>query len=180
MVVSCAFAFGLKDVGEEVVAFVVDDDDGGEVDDVDFANGFHAEFFEVDEFDGGNIFFGEEGGGSADGAEVEAAVFAAGFGDLGGAVAFGEHDHRAAMLHEAVDVGVHALGGGGTEGAGGFSGGGFGGAGVVYGMVFEVVGHGFAVVEHLLDAGVGDVAGDDEGAVEAEAGADGVLGEFLE
>ena len=47
---SWSFAFGFEDVGEEVVAFVIDDDDGGEIDDFDFADGFHAEFFKVDDF----------------------------------------------------------------------------------------------------------------------------------
>ena len=84
----------MENVGEEVVAFVIDDNDGREVDDLDFANGFHAELFEVDEFDGLNIFFGEKSGGSTNGAEVEATMLAAGFGDLGRAVAFCKHDHR--------------------------------------------------------------------------------------
>ena len=142
---SWSFAFGFEDVGEEVVAFVIDDDDGGEIDDFDFADGFHAEFFKVDDFNGFNIFFREEGGGPADRSEVETAVFAAGFGYVGGAVAFGEHDHGAAFLHESGDVGIHALGGGGAEGAGGFSDGGFGGSRVVDGVIFEVVWYGFAV-----------------------------------
>lgn len=36
--------------GEEVVAFVVDEDEGGEVFDGDFPDGFHAEFGECDDF----------------------------------------------------------------------------------------------------------------------------------
>ena len=59
----------------------------------------------------------------------------------------------------------------------GHAGRGFGGAGVVDGVVFDVLRHGLAGVEHLFDAGVGDVAGDDEGAGEGEAGFDGEFGE---
>ena len=36
--------FPPQDIGEEVVAFVDDDDDGGKIDDFDLAGGFHAEF----------------------------------------------------------------------------------------------------------------------------------------
>lgn len=103
--------------GEEVVAFVVDEDEGGEVFDGDFPNGFHAEFGEGDDFLGADVVLGEECGGAAGGAEVEAAVFFAGVGDLLGSVSFGEHDHGSAVGLEEVDVSVHAAGGGGAEGA---------------------------------------------------------------
>ena len=85
------FAVGLGD------AFVVDEDDGGEVDDLDLADGFHAELPEVDDFDGLDVFLGEQGSGAAEGAEVEAAVLLASIGDALRAVAFGEHDHGAAL-----------------------------------------------------------------------------------
>ena len=72
-------------------------------------------------------------------------MLATGFGDLGRAVAFGEHNHRAAFVHKSIDVRIHSLGGGGAERAGGFSDWGFGGTRVVDRVIFEVVWHGFAV-----------------------------------
>ena len=48
------------------------------------------------------------------------------------------------------------------------------------GVIFEVLGHLFAAVEAFLDLGVGDVAGHDDGAVEGEAGGDGILVELGE
>ena len=38
-------------LGEEVVALVIDDDEGGEVLDLDAPYGFHAEFFVLEHFD---------------------------------------------------------------------------------------------------------------------------------
>ena len=70
------------DLLEEVVALVVHEDEGREVFDLDLPDGFHAELGKFDDFDFLDVVLGEEGGGAADGAEVEAAVFLAGFGDL--------------------------------------------------------------------------------------------------
>nr|WP_281281185.1 hypothetical protein [Pontiella desulfatans] len=64
-------------IRKEVVAFVVGENDGGEVDHFDLADGFRAEFFHVDDLDGLDVFFGDQGRGAADGAEVEAVVFGA-------------------------------------------------------------------------------------------------------
>ena len=132
---------------EEVVALVVHEDEGGEVFDFDLPDGFHAELGELDDFDLLDVFLGEDGGWAADAAEVEAAVFFAGFGDLLAAIAFGDHDHAAAVALKEIDVAVHAAGGGGAEAAAGHAGGGLGRAGVVHGMVFEVVGQGLAGID---------------------------------
>ena len=40
---SLQFSRPPQNIGEGVVSFVVDEDDGGEVDDFDLADGFHAE-----------------------------------------------------------------------------------------------------------------------------------------
>ena len=165
---------------EEVVALVVDEDEGGEVFDLDLPNGFHAEFGIFDALDGLDVVLCQDGGGTADGAEVETAVGLAGVGDLLRAVALGEHDHAAAVALEEVNVGVHAAGCGGTHGAAGHAGGCFGGTGVVDGMVFEVLGHLFTAVEAFLDLGVGDVAGHDDGAVEGETSRYGISIELCE
>ncbi len=90
--------------GEEVVALVVDEDEGGEVFDGDFPDGFHAEFGEGDDFLGADVVLSEECGGSASGAEVEAAVIFAGICHGLGAVPFGEHDHGAAVCLECFYV----------------------------------------------------------------------------
>ena len=73
-------------------------------------------------------------------------MLAAGFGDLGRAVAFCKHDHRTAFVHKSIDVRIHSLSGGGAERAGRFSDRGFGGTCVVDGVIFKVVWHGFAVL----------------------------------
>ena len=165
----------LVDLLEEVVAFVIDEDEGGEVFDFDFPDGFHAEFGEVEDFLGDDVLFGEEGGGSPCGAEVEAAVFLAGVGDHLGAVAFGEHDHGGTVGLEEVNIGIHASSGGGAEGAGGHALWCLGGAGVVDGVVFEVGGDVAVFFEDFFDFGMSDVAGDDDGAAEGDGGGDGIF-----
>ena len=62
-----------------------------------------------------DVVLGQHGGRSADGAEIEPTVVAAGIGDSLAPVALGEHDERAARLLEQVDVGVHAARGRGPE-----------------------------------------------------------------
>ena len=163
------------DLLEEVVALVVDEDEGGEIFDANFPDRLHAEFGVFEDFERLDMVGGEEGGGAAGGAEVEAAVFLAGIGDLLGAVAFGEHDHGATMRLEQVDVSVHAPGSGRAKGAGSHSFGSFGGAGVVDGVLFEVIGKFAGFVEALLEFGVSGVAGDDDCAAEGDRGGDGVL-----
>ena len=74
----CSAADGdrLRDVGEEVVALVVDDDEGGEVLDLDLPDRLHAELGVLEHLDLADAVLGQAGGGAADGAEVEAAVAA--------------------------------------------------------------------------------------------------------
>ena len=103
----------------------------------------------LDELDLLDVVLGEDGGGAADGAEVEAAVFLAGVGDGLERLPLAIMTMLAAVGLEEVDVGVHAAGGGGAEGAGGHALGGLGGAGVVDGVVLEVVGHRLAGVEQF-------------------------------
>jgi len=132
-----AFTF-FGDLGEEVVALVVYEDKCGEVFDLDFPDGFHAEFGVFEELDFLDGVLREHCGGAADAAQIESAVLMTCIGDLLGAVSFGNHDHRAAGGLELVDVAVHASGGGGAEAARGHTLRRLGRAGVVYGMVFEV------------------------------------------
>src|SRR5262245_45423121 len=101
---------------EEVVALVVDDDEGGEILHLDAPDRLHAElgiFLDLDLLD---AVLGEVGGGAADGREVEAAMTLAGLAHLRGAIALGDRDERAAGGLERVDIGVHAAGRGRAEG----------------------------------------------------------------
>jgi hypothetical protein len=68
---------------EEVVALVVDDDEGGEVLDLDPPDRFHAEFLEFDDLDLLDAVLGQPGRRAADGAEIEAAMGLAGLGAPG-------------------------------------------------------------------------------------------------
>lgn len=163
---------------EEVVPLVIDQDERGEVFDLDLPDGFHAEFGELDDFDFLDVLFGQNGRRAADAAEVEAAVLFAGVGDLLAAIAFGDHDHAAAVALEEIDVAVHASCRGGAEAAAGHAGGGFGGTGVIDGVIFEVIGQRLVGIEHLLELRVRDVAGDDDGAVDKEARGGGILAEL--
>jgi hypothetical protein len=163
---------------EEVIPFVIDEDERREVLDLDLPDGFHAEFGELDDFDFLDVFLGEDGGGAADAAEVEAAVLLAGVGDLLAAISLGDHDHAAAVALEEIDVAVHAAGGGGAKAAAGHAGGCFGGAGVIDGVILEVVRQRLAGIEHLLQLRMRDVAGDDDGAVDEEARGGGILAQL--
>ena len=45
---------------EEIVAFIIDHDEGREILHLDFANRFHAQLGEIDDIDLGDIFLGED------------------------------------------------------------------------------------------------------------------------
>jgi hypothetical protein len=51
---------------EEVVALIVDQDEGGEVFHLDFPDCFHAEFRVLEQFNLPDVVLGEQGGGTAD------------------------------------------------------------------------------------------------------------------
>src|SRR5690606_36215703 len=104
---------------EEVVALVVDDDEGREVADLDLPDRLHAELGVLEHLDLGDAVLGEAGGRAADRAEVEAAMALARIGDRLRPVALGEHHEAAARGLELVDVAVHAAGGGRADGTGG-------------------------------------------------------------
>ena len=63
-----------RDLLEEVVALVVDDDEGREVDDLDLPHRLHAELGVLEHLDLADVVEGEAGGRAADRAEVEPAV----------------------------------------------------------------------------------------------------------
>lgn len=79
----CAFL----GVGEEVIALVVNDDEGGEVFYLNLPYCFHTEFGVLQYLYLLNAVLGENSCGATNGAQVEAAVLLASIGDLLGAVA---------------------------------------------------------------------------------------------
>src|SRR5688572_5845164 len=104
---------------EEVVALVVDDDEGREILDLDAPDRFHAEFGIFHHLDLLDAMLGEVRRGTADRTEIEAAVLLAGLAHRNRAIALGDHHHRSARRLELVDEGVHAPCGGRAERAGG-------------------------------------------------------------
>ena len=165
---------------EKIIPLVIHQDKRREVFDFDLPDRFHAEFGEVDALDLLDVLFGEDRGRAANGAEVEAAVFLAGVGDRLVAVALGDHHHRAAIGLKFIDIAVHAAGRGRAEGAGSFAFRGLGRAGIVDRVFFEVIRERLAAIHDLLELGVGDVAADDDGAVQKERGGDRMLAQLGE
>src|SRR3954454_1943399 len=113
----CVSCSSQVQLAEEVVALVVDDDEGGEVLDLDLPDRLHAELGVLDDLDLADAVLREARRGAADRAEIEAAVLLAGLAHLFRAVALGEHHHRAALGLEWVDEAVHAPRGRRAEGA---------------------------------------------------------------
>ena len=167
----------MLEIGEKVVPLVIDDDERREVLDIDLAHGLHAQFGEVHDLDRLDGVLRQDRCRAADRTEVETAVFAAGVGHLLRAVALGHHHQRTALRLEQVHVGVHAPGRRGAERTRSHALRRLGRTGVVNRMLLEVFGHRLALVEHLLDAGVGDVAGDDQRAAQIQARLDRVFRE---
>src|SRR3954453_405318 len=99
---------GAQGVGEEVVALVVDDDEGGKTPPLDPPDRFHAELGVLQHLDLADAVLRKPCGRPPDRAEVEAAVRLAGRDDGCRAVSFRDHHHRAAGCLELVDVRVHA------------------------------------------------------------------------
>src|SRR5258708_18264499 len=95
------------ELGEEVVALVVDDDEGGEVGHLDAPDRLHAEFGIFDHLDLLDAVLGEPSRRPADRAEIEAAMLLAGLAYFGAAIAFGQGDEAAASRHELIDIGIH-------------------------------------------------------------------------
>src|SRR4051794_21122922 len=87
---------------EEVIALVVDDDEGREIHHFDAPDRFHAEFGIFQHLDLLDAMLGEIGRSAPDRAEIEAAMLLAGLAHRDRAVAFCQHYHRAACRLELV------------------------------------------------------------------------------
>src|SRR3954464_129627 len=81
---------------EEVVALVVDHDEGRKILHLDPPARLHAEFRIPHGLDLLDAMLGEVRGGAADRGEIEAAIFVAGLAHRRRAVALGQHHHGAA------------------------------------------------------------------------------------
>src|SRR5579862_9033589 len=100
-------------LSKKVIALVVDDDEGGEIDHLDPPDRFHAELGIFDDLDLLDAVLREPCRRAANRAQIEAAMLFARSAHLGAAIAFGEANEAAACGHELVDIGIHAAGGGG-------------------------------------------------------------------
>src|ERR1700704_6906522 len=87
---------------EEIIALVVDDDEGREILDLDAPDRFHAEFGIFHDLDLLDAVLGEVCRSPSDRAEIEAAVLLAGLAYRDRAVALRPHHHRAARRLELV------------------------------------------------------------------------------
>src|SRR5258707_4473483 len=93
---------------EEIIALVVDDDEGRKILDLDAPDRFHAEFGIFHHLDLLYAVLCEVCRGPPDRAEIEAAVLLASLAHRDRAVALFDHHHRAARRLELIDAGIHA------------------------------------------------------------------------
>src|SRR6478736_5238355 len=92
------------ELAEEVVALVVDDDEGREVLDLDPPDRLHAELGVLQHLDLADAVLREPSGWAADRPEIKASVLLAGLGDGRGPVSLRDHHHRPTGCLELVDV----------------------------------------------------------------------------
>mmetsp|Transcript_47541 Transcript_47541/g.128272 ORF Transcript_47541/g.128272 Transcript_47541/m.128272 type:complete len:368 (-) Transcript_47541:832-1935(-) len=163
--------------GEEVVAFVVHDNESREILDLDAPHRLHAELLVLDHFHLLDRVLREVGRRTADAAQIEAAVLLAGIRDALGPVALGQGDHGVAPLLEHWHVRVHAARGGGAEAAARVPLRRLGRARVVDHVGRHVVGQGPLRLEALGQLRVRDVARHDDGARQRQPGLDRELRE---
>src|SRR5579872_2000663 len=130
---------------EEVVALVVDDDEGRKIHDLDAPDRFHAEFGIFHDLDLLDAVFGEIGRGTPDRAEIKATMLLAGLAHRDRAVALRQHHHRAAGRLELIDKGIHPSRRGRAERARGVTFRRLGGTCVINRMVLEIIRQLFAL-----------------------------------
>mmetsp|Transcript_102064 Transcript_102064/g.293902 ORF Transcript_102064/g.293902 Transcript_102064/m.293902 type:complete len:372 (+) Transcript_102064:278-1393(+) len=162
---------------EEVVALVVDEDEGGEVDNLNFPHGLHAELLKLDDLDPLDVRRSEHRGRTSNAAKVEAAVCLARIRDLLGAVALGESNEGRAVLLEDRDVAIHAPARRWPERARRQPFGRLRRACVVHRMPHHVIRQRPRLLQAFIQACMGDVAGHDHGTAERHTGLNRVLGQ---
>ena len=95
---------------EEVVAFVINKDECGEVNNLDFPDSLHTEFGILKALYFLDAVLRQDCCRATYTAKVEASVFVAGIGNLLAAITLGNHYHRAAVGLEEVNIRVHTTG----------------------------------------------------------------------
>lgn len=86
------FAF-LRDLGEEIVALVINEDECGEILNLNLPDSLHAQLGILEKFNLLDAVLGKDSGGAADRSQIESAVLVASVGHLLAAVALGDHHH---------------------------------------------------------------------------------------
>ena len=85
---------------EEVVALIVHEDECREVLHFDLPDSLHTQFGVLHALDGLDIVLRQDSSRTTDRTEVETTVLLTSIRHIDGAVALGEHDHRAAVILE--------------------------------------------------------------------------------
>jgi hypothetical protein len=93
---------------EEIIALVVDDDEGREILDFNLPDRFHTEFGIFVNLDLFDATLGEPRRRPADRAEIKAMVPRSGLAHFLRAIALSQHHQRAAGRLELIDIGIHA------------------------------------------------------------------------
>ena len=154
---------------EEVVAFVVDEYEGREVLHADLPDRLHAEVRVFDALDALDALVGKDGGRTADGAEIEAAMLLAGIGHGLRAIALCDHYHRAAVILEQIHVRIHAVSSRRSHGAASHSFRSLGRASIEHRVILEILWQILSPVKPLFQAGMCYVSGHDDSPIQAQA-----------
>lgn len=160
---------------EEVVALVIYENEGGEVDDLDLPDGFHTELGILDTLDLLDAVLSKDGGRASDTTEVKSSVLLTSVGDLLTAVALGDHDHAATMRLEEIDIRVHTPCGGRTERTGWHTFRRLGWTCIVDGVILDILWQTFSSVYTFFELGMGDVSTHDDRTREGESCGDRIL-----
>ena len=164
---------------EEIVALVIDEDEGGEVFDVDLPDGLHAEFGILHALDALDGALREHGSHTADATQIEATILLTSLGHHIRTVTFGDHHQGSTQRLELIHIGIHTVGRGGTHRTARIAFGRLGRTGIKHGILLEVVGQSLAGIQTGLQLGMGDVAGHDDGALQVDTGRDRILRQLL-
>src|SRR5258708_32827896 len=134
---------------EEIIALVVDHDEGGEILHLDAPDRLHAELRIFDHLDLLDAVLGEIGGSAPDRGKIEAAVLLAGVPHLRRTVALGDRHHGAAGGLEIIDEAVHPPRRRRAKRAGRIAPGRFCRAGGLDRVIFEIHGHPWPFLETI-------------------------------